>query len=141
MINTYLMPSRRKRTLHILQTEFTDPHPSIWDTGILFWKRRIIPRLDIVGTEPNASYSEDTWFESERRYGCSWCGRYRRAVQVETFTKGRCVKGGGGPQRTGSIQYEISKGFRRPSQTRGAGRVLRRRGKLLLKDLCENDVD
>lgn len=71
---THLVSGCRKRTLHILQTKFADPQPSVWYAGIFFRKRRIIPRLNVVRTEPNAPYSEDARLEFDRWDGrAPWC--------------------------------------------------------------------
>ena len=60
---TYLMPNRLEPTLHILQAKLTYPQSPIRDRRILFRKRSIIPRLDIIRPEPDRSYSKDPRLE------------------------------------------------------------------------------
>ena len=62
-VNTHLMPYRLEPALHILQAELAYPQPPIRDRRILFRKRGIIPRLDVIRPEPDRSYSKDPRFE------------------------------------------------------------------------------
>ena len=57
------MPCRRERALHILQTKFTYPQLPIGYAAILLSKRRIIPSLDIIRTEPDVPYSQNARLE------------------------------------------------------------------------------
>lgn len=61
--HTHLMPYRLEPTLHILQAKLAYPQPPIRDRRILFRKRGIIPRLDVIRPEPDRSYSKHPRFE------------------------------------------------------------------------------